>query len=83
VALSPLVPEAQKARDVLFLGWFGPVGVAALYYATLSVHEAGAEQVWVVGSLAISASVLAHGLTAGPLTRLYGRQARAEEGASE
>jgi NhaP-type Na+/H+ or K+/H+ antiporter len=83
VALSPLVPEAQKARDVFFLGWFGPIGVAALYYATLSVHQADAEQAWVVGSLAISASVLVHGLTAGPLTSLYGRLARVEEGAGE
>jgi NhaP-type Na+/H+ or K+/H+ antiporter len=83
VALSPLVPETQKARDVFFLGWFGPIGVAALYYATLSVHEADAKQAWVVGSLAISASVLVHGLTAGPLTSLYGRLARVEEGESE
>ena len=59
------------------------MGVAALYHATLSIREAGAEQSWVVGSLAISASVLAHGLTASPLTSLYGRQARAEEGTIE
>jgi sodium/hydrogen antiporter len=51
------------------LGWFGPIGVAALYYASLSVGEA-----WVVGSLIICASILVHGLSVTPLTRLYGKR---------
>jgi sodium/hydrogen antiporter len=63
-------------RDALFLGWFGPIGVAALFYANLSVREAGVEEAWVVGSLIICASILAHGLSATPLTRLYGRRAQ-------
>ena len=31
------------------------------------------EEVWVVGSLIICASVLVHGVTATPLTKLYGK----------
>ena len=62
----------------LFLGWFGPIGVAALYYANLSVGEAGVEEAWVIGSLIICASILVHGLSATPLTRLYGKLARGE-----
>ena len=75
LALLPFIPRAEGARDALFLGWFGPVGVAALYYATLAEHTVGLHEVWVIGSLVISASVLVHGVSAAPLTRLYGRRA--------
>lgn len=76
LALRPLLGRVRGTRDALFLGWFGPVGVAALFYANLSVREAGVEEAWVVGSLVVCASVLVHGLSATPLTRLYGRHAR-------
>ncbi|MDQ3911781.1 MAG: cation:proton antiporter [Actinomycetota bacterium] len=73
LALSSLIAPAKGRKDALFLGWFGPLGAAALYYAAFSVRETGLEQVWVVGSLLICASVLAHGVSATPLTKLYGR----------
>jgi NhaP-type Na+/H+ or K+/H+ antiporter len=74
LALRPLLgPLRGRARDVLFLGWFGPIGAAALYYAAFSLRETGIEEAWVVGSLIISASVLVHGVSATPLTKLYGR----------
>ncbi len=72
---SGRVPGMRGARDGLFAGWFGPVGVAALYYAALSEKLVGLEEAWVVGSLVISASVLVHGVSAAPLTKLYGRRA--------
>jgi NhaP-type Na+/H+ or K+/H+ antiporter len=75
LALKPLLGRVRGTRDALFLGWFGPIGVAALYYASFSVGEAGVEEPWVVGSLIICASILVHGLSATPLTRLYGRRA--------
>jgi NhaP-type Na+/H+ or K+/H+ antiporter len=67
-----LGPLCSRDRNVLFLGWFGPIG-AALYYAAFSLRETGIEEVWVVGSLVICASVLIHGVSATPLTKLYGR----------
>jgi sodium/hydrogen antiporter len=74
LALRPLLgPLRGRAKDVLFLGWFGPIGAAALYYAAFSYRETGIEQAWVVGSLIICASVLVHGVSATPLTKLYGR----------
>jgi len=73
VTLKPLLGRVRGTWDTLFLGWFGPIGVAALYYANLSVGEAGVEEAWVVGSLIICASILIHGLSATPLTRLYGK----------
>ena len=53
----------SNTKDVLFLGWFGPIGAAALYYAAFSLRETGIEEVWVVGSLVICASVVVHGVT--------------------
>src|SRR5918994_936392 len=74
MALRPLLgPLRRRAKDVLFLGWFGPIGAAALYYAAFSLRETGIEEAWVVGSLVICASVLVHGVTATPRTKLYGR----------
>ena len=78
LVLKPLLGELREPRDLLFLGWFGPVGAAALYYATFSLQETGIEEVWTVGSLVICASVLAHGFTDTPLTKLYGRLPRGE-----
>jgi sodium/hydrogen antiporter len=74
LALRPLLgPLRRRTKDVLFLGWFGPIGAAALYYAAFSFRETGIEEAWVVGSLIICASVLVHGVSATPLTKLYGR----------
>jgi NhaP-type Na+/H+ or K+/H+ antiporter len=76
--LSPLLGPVRGLRNALFLGWFGPIGIAALFYATLSSGRTGAEEAWVVGSLIICSSILVHGLSAAPLTRLYGRHAQNE-----
>jgi NhaP-type Na+/H+ or K+/H+ antiporter len=37
------------------------------------LRETGIEEVWVVGSLVICASLLVHGVSATPLTKLYGK----------
>jgi hypothetical protein len=73
LALRPLLgPLRSGGKDVLFLGWFGPIGAAALYYAAFSYRETGIEAAWTVGSLVICASVVVHGVSATPLTKLYG-----------
>lgn len=65
------------ARDeAAFAGWFGPIGVAAIYYAMLAEGRTGSELVWPVASLVIAASVLAHGFTATPLSHWLGRRQR-------
>jgi len=76
LALKPLLGRVGGTRDALFLGWFGPIGVAALFYANFSVSKAGVEEAWVVGNLIICASILVHGLSATPHIRLYGRRAQ-------
>lgn len=60
-------------RDKLFLGWFGPVGVAAIYYALHTVEKTGDHEVWHLVSLVVAFSVLLHGVTSGPGLALYRR----------
>jgi sodium/hydrogen antiporter len=76
VALSPLVSGLRGFREALFYGWFGPIGIAALFYATLALRETGVQEAWTVGSLVIFASVVAHGVSAAPLTKLYGKRSQ-------
>jgi sodium/hydrogen antiporter len=80
VALA-LVGAGLDRRTVLFVGWFGPRGLASLVFALLALEELGAaadEAVAVIG-LTVLLSVLAHGLSADPLASRYGRAA-AEHG---
>lgn len=62
--------------DTLFVGWFGPLGMAAVYYSLVALRSTGLREAWVAGSLLVCASLLVHGVTASPLTKLYGRSAR-------
>lgn len=80
LALVPLMGFVRGRGDAFFLGWFGPIGVAALYYANLALRETGIEAAWTVGSLVICASIFAHGVTAAPLTKLYGRRTGKQHG---
>ncbi|WP_017720513.1 cation:proton antiporter domain-containing protein [Kamptonema formosum] len=83
VALRKFLPRLQGLQDALFVGWFGPIGAAALFYAMLSQRATGVEEAWAVGSLIICASILAHGLTAVPLTKLYGKRVQSASGLPE
>lgn len=69
----PLLRAGLVARDKVFLGWFGPIGVAAIYYALHVLHETGNPAVWHVTSLVVAASVVVHGITSGPGLALYRR----------
>ncbi len=69
--LRRFLPQLCGIQDALFVGWFGPIGVAALFYAFLSLRKTGLESAWVVGSLIICASIFVHGLTAVPFAQLY------------
>ncbi|GAB4383251.1 MAG: sodium:proton antiporter [Elainellaceae cyanobacterium] len=73
LALRSLAHPLKTAADAWFVGWFGPIGVAALYYAHVSLRETNIREVWVVSSLLIVVSILAHGITATPFSKLYGK----------
>jgi len=63
-------------RSIAFIGWFGPRGIASVLYllmAVAAIGVAGHEQVMSVIVLTIAISVYAHGISAVPLSRRYGR----------
>jgi NhaP-type Na+/H+ or K+/H+ antiporter len=70
-----LVGAGLDRKTVLFVGWFGPRGLASLVFALLALEELGAnadEAVAVIG-LTVLLSVVAHGVSADPLASRYGR----------
>lgn len=76
------IPPLETRADRLFAGWFGPIGVGAIYYATMAENQTHDELYWIVGSLVVLASVIAHGMTSTPFTDLYHRvtgEPKAEE----
>ncbi len=59
---------------VVFLGWFGPRGVASILYVLLVLDESritGGSLIGSTVSATVLLSILAHGLTAAPAARLY------------
>ncbi|WP_230534370.1 cation:proton antiporter domain-containing protein [Microvirga roseola] len=69
--LSPALRSALNIRDAAYLGWFGPIGVAAMYYATFARGHVYDPTIWHAASALIFASILAHGVTAAAFTLLY------------
>jgi NhaP-type Na+/H+ or K+/H+ antiporter len=64
------------SRDsVLFVGWFGPRGLASIVFSIIALDalppEPGSDVVSIV-VLTVLLSVVLHGATASPLARLYG-----------
>jgi sodium/hydrogen antiporter len=79
VALA-LVGSATDRSTVLFVGWFGPRGLASVVFALIAVEELGtgsavAVEACAVVTLTVLLSVVLHGVSAAPLGRWYaGRQ---------
>ena len=82
LALS-VVGAGLDRQTVLFLGWFGPRGLASVVFALLAVEELGETSVVVPAlaavSLTVFLSVVLHGVTAGPLGSRYARFEREQE----
>ncbi|MQA35355.1 cation:proton antiporter domain-containing protein [Modestobacter roseus] len=76
VLLALMRPLGLELRDAVFLGWFGPVGVSALFYLSFSEEEGVTDpRLWAAGTLVVAASTLAHGVTSAPGRRRYRRAA--------
>lgn len=72
-------PLGLRLRDAVYLGWFGPIGVSALFYLTMEADRVHLPSVVVAaGSLLVAASTVAHGLTSAPGRVLYRRTAEAD-----
>ena len=60
---------------MLFVGWFGPRGIASVLYLLLVAHGLGIEgyeRILAVIVLTVLLSVFAHGVSAVPLSNRYG-----------
>lgn len=67
-------PLGLARADAAFLGWFGPIGVSALFYLAMEAERlAVAPVVLAAGSLVVAVSTVVHGTTASPGRVLYRR----------
>jgi sodium/hydrogen antiporter len=77
VALA-LLGTHLRGVSVLFMGWFGPRGLASIVLGLVVVAEApllgGRDEMGVVVALTVLLSVLLHGVSAAPLSAVYVRR---------
>ncbi len=81
VALALLGTGARRQTSV-FLGWFGPRGLASIVFAVIVVEESHLPHLHTIlltTYATVGLSVLAHGLTASPLTDRYVRWYRSHQ----
>jgi len=77
IALS-LVGAGLRPPTQLFLGWFGPRGLASILFVLLILEESEVphhDQLLSVTVVTVALSALLHGVTAAPLANLYGQLA--------
>ncbi|MGO1192883.1 MAG: cation:proton antiporter domain-containing protein [Nesterenkonia sp.] len=80
--LRPLLKPLHDRSETLFLSWFGPIGISALYYTMVAQDHTGNQDLFVWVTVAITASVLIHGASTAPLSRwlkLHERRGKAPE----
>lgn len=84
VAVS-MIGSGLRTPSVLFLGWFGPRGLASVVFTLLAVETLAEEGLVSTPLIEITTwtvflSVILHGITARPLSRIYGSHAADESG---
>lgn len=83
VALA-LMGAGLRRDTIAFVAWFGPRGLASIVFGLLVLETADIpdhKEIFTAVTWTVLISVFAHGLSAVPLSRLYGR--RMEEAAKE
>jgi len=67
----------EKLFTKLFIGWFGPRGIASILYIMIVAHKIhsidGHETLYSVLTLTILLSIVLHGLSAKPLVKIYSK----------
>lgn len=65
-------PLGLGRREAVFFGWFGPIGVSAVFYLAHALHEGFVDdRLFAAGTLPVAASVVAFGFTASPGRKAY------------
>jgi NhaP-type Na+/H+ or K+/H+ antiporter len=74
----------QRWDTKLFIGWFGPRGLASIVFIVMVMAEKLPGNDTLVSTViwTILLSVIAHGLTANPLAKIYGDRVKARGGAT-
>jgi len=75
IALS-LLGSGIRLPTYLFLGWFGPRGLASILFVLLILEEseiAHRAEILSITVITVALSVIFHGLSATPLANVYGR----------
>ena len=86
IALS-LLGSGIRAPTYLFLGWFGPRGLASILFVLLILEQTAIPhraEILSITVITVGLSVLLHGISAAPLAKAYGslaeRMGECEEG---
>ncbi len=69
-----LIGKKLKFSTVLFLGWFGPRGLASILFGLLVIEEShlvNEQTIFNTMIITVFLSVFAHGITANPLSNIY------------
>ena len=69
-----LIGTRTSIADKLFIGWFGPRGLATIVFAVLVLDEKlpGNDTIMLAAGWTVLLSVVAHGVTANPLVKAIG-----------
>lgn len=73
-----LLGTGLAPREKLFLGWFGPRGLASILFTLIMMDEfdfPGEEELLACVSMTVFLSIILHGISAAPLSRWIGRVA--------
>ncbi|MCB1037826.1 MAG: cation:proton antiporter, partial [Acidobacteria bacterium] len=76
VALS-LLGKGLRPETVLYLGWFGPRGIASILFALLLVEQTAPgqhERLIPIVMVTVLLSTVVHGVTSYPFSKAYGRR---------
>ena len=71
-----LMGSGLSSYEKLFLGWFGPRGLASILFALLVLEEfhiPGGDEIVACVVLTVLLSIVAHGLTANPLSNVFNK----------
>ncbi len=79
-----LIGTSMPPVSRLFVGWFGPRGLASIVFGLLLLEEiesieGAGEQLFAVIAVTVTASILLHGASAAPGAGAYGRWAQRNE----
>jgi NhaP-type Na+/H+ or K+/H+ antiporter len=77
-----LIGVSMRFDSKLFLGWFGPRGLASIVFIVMVIGEdlPGGDTLTAVVTWTVALSIIAHGLSAVPYAAWYGRTVAAREG---